>query len=254
MHQVVHGRGSGEHGPGGDHRARLDHGFFVNPVFPPTSTSSSTMTGKRPRARCHAPNLRRRAHVDARPDLRARPDERVRVDQRARANVGADVHVHRGHADEHRRRGTRRRAPTIPQARRARCARGGVASAAACPCRRTGRGRDPSRRRQARLIEIRGSTVPCLTQVLTRHPDAADASGSAARTTPCDRASRSAANAARISSRSGAGVGHEREDPLAQVHGVTTPCAAPAGNNCSARSTSAMRARDAGCGGTIGRR
>src|SRR5262245_13810293 len=44
--------------------------------------------------------------------------------------------------------------------------------------------------------------MPCLTHVLTRQPEAADGSGSAARTSPLERAARSRANTSRASARS----------------------------------------------------
>ena len=47
----------------------------------------------------HAANLRGRAEMHAAANLRARADERMRIDERALADPGADVDVHRRHAD-----------------------------------------------------------------------------------------------------------------------------------------------------------
>ena len=58
------------------------------------------MTGSAPTGSMTPPICAAGADVDARADLRARADQRVRVDQRSLADVGADVHVHRRHADD----------------------------------------------------------------------------------------------------------------------------------------------------------
>ena len=135
-----------------------------------------------------AANLRGRADVNAIADLRARADERMRIDERALVDVGADVDEHRRHADHAPARRRRRRGSTI---RRARCGCRRPrrdSSAASCPCRRTA-GRpvmstvSPKRK---------PSRMPCLTQVLTRHPVGDDASRSADRTSPALKAERAA--------------------------------------------------------------
>src|SRR5262249_26591437 len=50
----------------------------------------------------HATDLRRRAEMDARADLSTGTDEGMRVDHRAGSDVGADVDIHRRHADNAR--------------------------------------------------------------------------------------------------------------------------------------------------------
>ena len=159
LRQVVDRRRSGEHDAGGDHRALLDRPRLRrSPVFPPTSTSSSMMTGMRADGLDDAADLRGGAEVHALADLRARSDERVRIDERAFADVRADVDVHRRHADDACDRRTRPRESSIRPARCGRRRRRPASSAASCPCRRTaiGRGR-PTRRRCRRT----GSRAEC---------------------------------------------------------------------------------------------
>src|SRR5437870_5468271 len=82
------------------------------PQFPPTSTSSSTITGSAPAGSrtppicapaemcCHiSANLRPRRNVAALPHLRATANERVRINHRAFAHIRPHVHEHRRHAN-----------------------------------------------------------------------------------------------------------------------------------------------------------
>ena len=120
VRQVVDRRRSGEHRAGGDHRAPLDHRALVDAGV--AADQHVVLDDHRHRADRldDAADLRAGAEVHAGADLRARSDQRVRVDQRAVADVGADVDVHRRHADDALADDTRPRAPTI---RRARCGR-----------------------------------------------------------------------------------------------------------------------------------
>ena len=59
--------------------------------------------------------------------------------------------------------------------------------------------RPPSIDTSTRSPQRNPTRIPCFTQVLTRQPVGADASGSAARTRPADSSSRSAANTDRLS-------------------------------------------------------
>ena len=145
VHQVVDRRRSREHGARGDHRALLDHRAFVETgvaadqhvVFDDHRHGAHRLE--------HAADLRRGADVHARADLRARSDQRVRIHQRSFADVGADVDVHRRHADHAAGRDARRRASPIRPARCGCWTRRRIAARSACPCRRTA-GRPTDRR------------------------------------------------------------------------------------------------------------
>ena len=148
--KVVDRRRSGQHGAGADDGAGLDDGALVDSRIP--SDERIVLDDDRQRADRldDAANLRSGADMHARADLRARSDQRVRVDERLFADPGADVHVHRRHADDPGRhiRAVPNRGAAGHDANAGREARD--ASAAACPCRRRAACRDPSTRRRCR--------------------------------------------------------------------------------------------------------
>jgi hypothetical protein len=138
--------------------------------------------------------------VDALADLCARADERMRIDHRPVADVRTDVDVHRRHADD-----------TLAEIR------------AIANGRTTGNdphataGIEPFQRHRVfvdkrppsvvgRHVDDDADAKPeedsLLDPGLTRQPEGADVSGSAARAWPADNAARSRRNASRACSRS----------------------------------------------------
>ena len=97
---VVERRRRGQDRSGRQHRAPLDDRAFVDTAIP--ADQHVVLDDHRQRADRleHAADLRSGADVHAAADLCARSDERVRIDQRFVANPGADVDVHRRHADD----------------------------------------------------------------------------------------------------------------------------------------------------------
>src|SRR5690606_36334806 len=99
LRQVVDWRRPRDDRAGGENGAPLDHRAFVHAagaadhdvVFDDHRKGADRLE--------HAADLRRGTDVDACAHLRARSDERVRVDERLLADPGADVDVHRRHAD-----------------------------------------------------------------------------------------------------------------------------------------------------------
>ena len=116
-------------------------------------------------------------------DLRAASHQRVRIDHGAVADVSADVHVHRRHADHAFADDSCRRECSIRRARCARHRRRRTGAPGTWTCRRNG---CRSGSIDISTIEpIRKPTrMPFLTQPFTRQPLGSAASGSAARIAP----------------------------------------------------------------------
>ena len=70
------------------------------PVFPPTSTSSSMMTGSAPTGSITPPIWAPALKCTRDADLRARPHKGMGIDERALTDICPDVDVHRRHADD----------------------------------------------------------------------------------------------------------------------------------------------------------
>ncbi len=98
--EVVHGCGPREDDAGAEHCASADEGAFVDADAAADECVVLDDDGPCADGLQHASDLGGGREVDALADLGARADEGVGVDHCAVVDVGADVHVHGGHASD----------------------------------------------------------------------------------------------------------------------------------------------------------